>query len=65
MERKLTALLAADVVGYSRLMEQDEASTLPHCGTAASEFSTPCSHSTKAASSKSWVTVCWLNLPAL
>ena len=28
MERKLTALLAADVVGYSRLMEQDEASTL-------------------------------------
>ena len=28
VERKLTALLAADVVGYSRLMEQDEASTL-------------------------------------
>jgi class 3 adenylate cyclase/TolB-like protein len=27
MERKLTAILAADVVGYSRLMEQDEADT--------------------------------------
>ncbi len=28
MERKLTAILAADVVGYSRLMELDEAGTL-------------------------------------
>src|SRR5436309_10320179 len=28
MERKLAAILAADVVGYSRLMEQDEAGTL-------------------------------------
>ena len=28
MERKLAAILAADVVGYSRLMEQDEAETL-------------------------------------
>jgi adenylate cyclase len=27
MERKLAAILAADVVGYSRLMEHDEAST--------------------------------------
>jgi TolB-like protein/Flp pilus assembly protein TadD len=27
MERRLTAILAADVVGYSRLMEQDEAGT--------------------------------------
>jgi len=27
MERKLSAILAADVVGYSRLMEQDEAGT--------------------------------------
>ena len=27
MERKLAAILAADVVGYSRLMEQDEAQT--------------------------------------
>ena len=28
MERKLTAILAADVVSYSRLMEVDEAGTL-------------------------------------
>jgi len=28
MERKLAAILAADVVGYSRLMGQDEAGTL-------------------------------------
>jgi adenylate cyclase len=27
MERKLAAILAADVVGYSRLIEQDEAGT--------------------------------------
>jgi hypothetical protein len=28
MERRLSAILAADVVGYSALMEQDEAGTL-------------------------------------
>jgi adenylate cyclase len=28
MERRLVAILAADVVGYGRLMEQDEAGTL-------------------------------------
>src|SRR5436190_23666704 len=28
MERRLTAILAADVVGYSRLMGKDEAGTL-------------------------------------
>ncbi len=28
MERRLAAILAADVVGYSRLMGQDEAGTL-------------------------------------
>src|SRR5215813_14041455 len=28
MERRLAAILAADVVGYSRLVEQDEAETL-------------------------------------
>ena len=28
MQRRLTAILAADVVGYSRLMEIDEAGTL-------------------------------------
>ncbi|HEX6094554.1 MAG TPA: adenylate/guanylate cyclase domain-containing protein, partial [Dongiaceae bacterium] len=28
MQRKLAAILAADVVGYSRLMSEDEAGTL-------------------------------------
>ena len=28
MERRLAAILAADVVGYSRLIEADEAATL-------------------------------------
>ena len=28
LQRKLTAIMAADVVGYSRLMELDEAGTL-------------------------------------
>ena len=28
IQRRLAAILAADVVGYSRLMEQDEAGTL-------------------------------------
>ncbi len=28
MERRLTAILAADVVGYSRLIREDETSTL-------------------------------------
>ena len=28
IQRRLAAILAADVVGYSRLMERDEASTL-------------------------------------
>lgn len=34
MERRLSAILAADVVGYGRLMERDEAfalSSLGHC----------------------------------
>lgn len=28
MERRLTAILSADVVGYSRLMREDEVGTL-------------------------------------
>ncbi|TCN30201.1 adenylate/guanylate cyclase domain-containing protein [Sinorhizobium americanum] len=33
MQRKLAAILAADVVGYSRLMENDEADTVVRLGT--------------------------------
>jgi class 3 adenylate cyclase len=30
VQRRLAAILVADVVGYSRLMEADEAGTLAH-----------------------------------
>ena len=30
MERRLAVILATDVVGYSRLLETDEAGTLEH-----------------------------------
>jgi adenylate cyclase len=38
MERRLTAILAADVVGYSRLMEADEAGTLAAIKTVRVDF---------------------------
>ncbi|MGH8095279.1 MAG: TPR end-of-group domain-containing protein [Chthoniobacterales bacterium] len=38
MERRLTAILAADVVGFSRLMGQDEAGTLAQLKTLRSEL---------------------------
>ncbi len=41
VERKLTAILAADVVGYSRLMEADEAGTLAQMKTHRRELWTP------------------------
>ena len=31
LQRRLAAILSADVVGYSRLMGLDEAGTLPVC----------------------------------
>src|SRR5262245_59252966 len=40
-QRRLTAILAADVVGYSRLMEQDEAGTLAALKTRRKEVLTP------------------------
>src|SRR5204863_6133276 len=38
MERRLAAILAADVVGYSRLMGRDEAGTLAQLNTLRSEL---------------------------
>src|SRR5205814_7353046 len=38
MERRLTAILAADVVGYSRLMGTDEAGTLARLKSLRGEF---------------------------
>jgi adenylate cyclase len=41
MERRLSAILAADVVGYSRLMEQDEAATFERLRTYRKELFEP------------------------
>ena len=40
-ERRLAAILAADVVGYSRLMERDEAGTLERLKAHRKEFVEP------------------------
>ena len=52
--RRLFAILAADVVGYSRLMEQDEAGTFARLRARRSELIEPESRRTTAASSGSW-----------
>ncbi len=41
MERRLAAILAADVVGYSNLMAIDEAGTLEHLKVLQSSFISP------------------------
>src|SRR5207302_4795611 len=41
MERRLAAIMAADVVGYSRLMSRDELGTLATLQTHRSELITP------------------------
>jgi class 3 adenylate cyclase len=41
VERRLAAILAADVVGYSRLMEHDEVGTLARLKTLRKELAEP------------------------
>jgi len=41
VERRLTAILAADVVGYSRLMDADEEATLATLNSHLTEFVEP------------------------
>ena len=50
-ERRLAAILAADIVGYSRLIEKDEAGTLARSRSCASSRSIRYWRSTKAGSS--------------
>jgi adenylate cyclase len=57
VQRRLAAILTADVVGYSRLMEQDEAGTLQVLKERRRAIFTPWSLSIRAGLSKSWVTV--------
>ena len=59
LQRRLAAILSADVVGYSRLMGIDEAGTLArlrHCGATLSIRISP---PIRAGSSSSWATACW------
>ena len=51
-QRRLAAILAADVVGYSRLMEQDETGTLAALRGDARKCWSPWSQSTTVASSR-------------
>ena len=51
MERRLTAILAADVVGYSSLMEKDEAGTYARLKAGRQELSSRKSTGITAASS--------------
>ena len=64
MERRLAAILAADVVGYSRLMEADEAGTLAALKAGAGTCWTHWSPSIRAGSSRPPATACWWSSPA-
>ena len=58
-ERRLAAVLAADMVGYSRLMEADEAGTLARLKTHRLELIDPAIAKNRAASSRRPATACW------
>ena len=58
-ERRLAAILAADMVGYSRLMEADEAGTLARLKTHRVELIDPAVAKNRAASSRRPATACW------
>ena len=60
--RRLAAILAADVVGYSRLMGEDEAGTA-QAVRERREAATPIVAATAAASSRRPATACSLNFP--
>ena len=51
LDRKLLAILAADVVGFSKAMEADEAGTIARLKASRTELVDPSSPSTMAASS--------------
>ncbi len=59
MERRLTAILSADVVGYSRFMELDEAGTLSVLKAHREGLIHQRSTNTMAALSSSWAMARW------
>ena len=58
IQRRLAAIAVADVVGYSRLMEADEAGTLRSCESGAQPSSSRRCAAMAGGSSRSWVTEC-------
>ena len=58
VQRRLVAILAADVVGFSRLMERDDAGTLSLLKDLASRSLTARLRVTAGVSSRSWATGC-------
>jgi adenylate cyclase len=55
VQRRLAAILAADVVGYSRLMQVDESGTLAVLKARRSEVLKPAFPSITVASSSWWI----------
>lgn len=64
MERRLAAILAADVVGYSRLMGEDEAGTLERLKACEADVIEPVVVAIAGAYSSVWGTGSSSNLPA-
>jgi class 3 adenylate cyclase len=64
MVRRLAAIMAADVAGYSRLMGEDEAGTLAQLKTTRSELIEPAMPNMAGASLSLWATGCSLILAA-
>ena len=64
VERRLAAVLAADVAGYSRLMGADEEGTLARLKAIRKTLVDPASPRIAAASSRPPATACWSCSPA-
>jgi hypothetical protein len=64
VERRLAAVLAADVAGYSRLMGSNEEGTLARLKAVRKTLVDPTIASIVGASSRQPVTECWSSLPA-
>jgi hypothetical protein len=59
-ERRLAAILAGDVAGYSKLMGADEGDTLIRLNTIGANFSTPRSANTEDALLSGNCAIAWL-----
>ena len=59
VQRRLAAILSADVVGYSRLMGTDETGTLARLKAMRRDFFDPLSRPILAGSSNLWATARW------